>query len=104
MYVGRDYDVQDVGENEPFTLDFVNEALAVGETLASAVWTCSVISGVDPAAATRIVGSALVSGTMTSQRVTGLLAGVYYELKATATTTAGNIKILWSHVLGQNPA
>ncbi len=102
MYVGRDFDPEDVGENEVFTLDFVND-LASGETITSAVWKCEVKSGSDSQAASRLSGAPSNSGTKSSQRVAGLLTGVTYRLTAVVTTSLSNVISLWSHVACQTP-
>jgi hypothetical protein len=102
MYVGRDFDPSDVGENEAYTLDFVND-LAPNEALASATWSCQAVTGSDPAAASHVSGAASVAGKTTSQRITGLLPGVKYRLQAVAATTFGNSVSLWSHVTCQSP-
>lgn len=102
MYCGRDFDPSDTGENEVYTIDFVND-LAPNEALMSAVWTCAVVSGIDTAAATRISGAASVALSKSSQRITGLLPGVKYRLQAVAMTTFGNSVSLWSHVICQSP-
>ena len=102
MYIGRDFDPGDVGENDVYTFDFVNN-LNVGETLSSATWTCAAVTGADAAASTRLYGSASCSGTQTSQRVYSLLPGVRYRLQALATTSLGNTKSLWAHVTCANP-
>jgi len=102
MFVGKDWDPSDPGENELYTLDFVND-LAANEAMTSATWTCAAVTGSDPSAASRISGPASVSGKTTSQRVTGLLAGVRYRLQAIATTTFGNTVSLYSHVTCQSP-
>jgi hypothetical protein len=102
MYVGRDFDPSDPGENEVYSFDFTRD-LADNEALTAATWSCTVAGGSDPSAASRISGSASVSGKTTSQRVTGLLAGVRYRLQAIATTTFGNTVSLFSHVTCQSP-
>jgi hypothetical protein len=102
MWVGRDFDPSDPGENEVFSFDFTRD-LADNEALAAATWTCSVASGTDPSASAHINGAATVSGKTTSQRVTGLLAGVRYRLQAVATTTFGNTVSLYSHVTCASP-
>lgn len=79
-----------------YAFNFVND-LASGDTLASAVWTCTVSQGTDPNPSARLVGAPALSGTTTTtQRVAGGVAGVSYILTATATTTLGNVLVLWS--------
>lgn len=103
MYCGRDFDPADSSENEIYTLDFVND-LAAGEQLSSATWTCAVAPDSrvqDASAPSRLSGGASVSGTQTTQRVTGLVAGAKYILRAVATTDQSNERVLYSHVLCQ---
>jgi hypothetical protein len=102
MYVGQDFDPSDVGEDELYTFDFVND-VACGETIVTATWSCAAVDGQDPDAASRVVGPASWLGTETTQRVAGMLAGVRYRLLASAFTTFGNTKHLWSHVTSGNP-
>ena len=102
MFVGRDFDPSDVGEDEVYSFNFVND-LNASESLATAVWTCTAVTGVDASAATRVNGGATVSGQTTSQRITGLLPGVRYRLLATAVTLQSNTVSLWAHVTCANP-
>ena len=102
MYVGRDYDPSDTGEIEIYTLDFVND-LVNGETIASAVWTCTPIIGIDSNATSCVFGAATFSGTQTSQPFKNFVSGVYYQLLATVGTSLGNTKKLWSHVPARSP-
>jgi hypothetical protein len=102
MYVGSDFDPSDTAEDEIYTLDFVND-LVTGETIASASWSCAVITGTDPSPASRVSGSASKSGSQTSQRFNGFIPGVSYQLIATVVTSLGNTKKLWSHVQARNP-
>jgi hypothetical protein len=102
MYVGRDFSPADVGESAEYTFDFVRD-LAVGETITGATWVCWAESGSDPDAAARLIGAPSFSGTRTTQRVAGLLAGVKYGLQAIVTTSANNVVSLFSYVRGQNP-
>jgi len=105
MYVGRDFDPSDVGESEVYSFDFVKD-LATGETIASSEWFCAVAedSDADDAAAQDHVAlDASNAGTVTSQRITGLVDGVKYVLQAKVVTSLGNTKSLWSHVLTGTP-
>jgi hypothetical protein len=106
MYVGRDFDPSDVGESERFTLDFVND-LQEGDAIVNVTWVCEVAAksqSPDGDAGTHIDGPAEFLGTKTTQRVSGMLAGVTYLLKATATTAKPDTLILWSHVECKGPA
>ena len=106
MYVGRDFHPSDVGENEVYTFDFEND-LADGETIATATWICSVAddSEVEDADAQSHVSvvDPLNTDTKTSQRIAGLVDGVKYVLQAIVTTSDGNTKSLWSHVIAREP-
>ena len=105
MYVGRDFDPSDTGESERFTFDFVNDIQA-GDQIIGATWTCEVSERsllADAEAASRIAGTAIFSGTKTTQRVTGLQPGVVYVLRADVTTEKEDIVSLWSHVECKEP-
>lgn len=102
MYVGRDFDVADSGESEVYTLDFVND-LAASDSLATVTWSLSVNQGTDPSPNSHLSGSAVIAGTQTLQRISGLLPGVNYKVEAVVTTTLGNTVSLWSHVRCQTP-
>ncbi|MBR1150083.1 hypothetical protein [Bradyrhizobium sp. JYMT SZCCT0428] len=100
MYVGRDFSPSDEGESEIYSLDFVRDC-AAGETIASAAWHCTVADDSevqDEDAASRVSGSSSNSGTVSSQRIAGLVDGVKYVLQAVVVTNQGNTKSLWSHV------
>ena len=106
MYVGRDFDPSDTGENERYTFDFVNDMQA-GDGIQSAVWTCGVAAKsilADPAASACISQPAVYTGTKTTQRVSGMKPGVIYLLTANVTTTLGDVISLWSHVQCRQPA
>lgn len=105
MYTSRDFSMSDPGENEVYTFDFVRD-VETGETISSATWTCAVADdshGEDEDAATRVSLTATNAGTRTSQRITGLVGGVKYVLRAVVVTSAGNTKSLWSHVTCEAP-
>jgi hypothetical protein len=105
MYVGRDFDPCDPGESEVYTFDFIKD-IQKGDAVVSAVWTCEVAEiseGNDDAAAAMIDGLPTVSGTKTSQRVTGPKAGVVYALQAMATTRNGDHVSLWGHLPCMEP-
>jgi len=106
MYCGRDFDPADEGESGIFTFDFVKDVQS-RDTITAAVWTCGVAAiseAPDADAADYVDGSASFSGTKTSQRITGMKAGVTYVLSATVTTVAGDTVTLWSHVECRTPA
>lgn len=76
------------GETATYAFDFISR-LAVGETITSQSVAATVYSGVDPTPSNIISGSATVSGTIVSQKITGGVAGTIYKLVSTATTSAG---------------
>jgi len=100
MYVGRDFDPSDTGEDERYSFDFVND-LKPGDSIASVVWACGVAPRsevADSNAPASINGPPVFTGTKTTQRVSGLLPGVIYTLTATVVSTDGDTVSLWSHV------
>jgi hypothetical protein len=68
--------------------------LAVGETISTAVFTASVYSGVDASPSSVISGSATVATPTPTQKVTGGVAGVIYEILCTVTTNGGQTLLL----------
>lgn len=102
MYVGRDFHPADVGESAMYGFDFARD-LNDGETIVSVVWSCWAEDGVDASASSRLSGSPSNAGTVTKQRVAGLLQGVKYGLQAMVTTSESNQVSLFSYVKGQNP-
>lgn len=105
--MGRDFSPVETIETQIYGLDFVND-LDANETLIGAVWSLTVIQGVDPLASTRLSGlPALVTPTgttrqtATQQRISGLLANVTYTAQAIVTTSLSNTKSLWTHIRGE---
>ena len=109
MYVGRDFHPSDVGESEIYTFDFLND-LATGETITDASGFCSVAAdseGTDDLPQAHVSDDSddmTITGTKTSQRISGLAAGVKYVLQAIVTTSNSNTKSLWSHVVCREPS
>ena len=68
--------------------DFTSN-LAIGETISTQVCTCAVWSGTDASPSSVISGSATASGTVVSQKLTGGVLGVMYNVTCTITTSAG---------------
>lgn len=103
MFVGSDFQVMDVGENEVFGLNFVND-LPTGDSILSVVFTLTVKDGfgVDPSPAAHLNGTPGFSGTTVLQRLSGLLPGVTYVVQAVVTTALGNTISLYSHVACQS--
>ena len=75
-------------EVEIFTVDFA-PVLAPGETILTAVWSATVIAGIDPTPGAIISGSAITTGTKVSQFVAGGVVGATYAPICTITTSLG---------------
>ena len=76
-------------ENELFTFEF-SQVLGVSETLSTATCTIVVKDGADGNPSSMLVGSAAISGTKASQRLSGGVDNVTYRVIMTVTTSAGN--------------
>ena len=75
------------GETLNLSVDFVN-LLGSSETLSSATtWVATVKSGTDASPSSIISGSAAVSGSLTTQKITAGTDGVVYYLEAAAVTS-----------------
>lgn len=101
-YVGRDFDPADVGDNEVYAFDFVND-LGPGDSIQSSTWMCGVAAtskAEDDDAEDRLSGDAVVTGTVSKQRAIWPddAKGVRYWLKGTVVTLLGETKSLWSYV------
>lgn len=80
------------GESVSVGFDLVR-LLGAGESIQSVVFSIATIRGTDPAPASMISGAATVSLTKVRQRIVGGVADCYYEVSATAVTSAGNTYI-----------
>lgn len=76
------------GDTRTEQFDFLSD-LAVGETISTQVVACSVYSGIDATPSAVISGVASASGSIVSQKVTGGVIGVIYQLLVTITTSLG---------------
>lgn len=87
-------------ETEVFTVEFAN-LLAAGETIQSAVWTSSAVAGgVDPNANATIQGSASITGSKVSTKITAGLPGIRYAPICTAQTNLQTL-VLPEYGMGQ---
>ena len=77
-----------VGVTINATFDFTSQ-LAIGETISTQSCTCSVYSGTDASPSSVISGSASASGTVVTQKLTGGVLGVIYNVLCTITTSVG---------------
>ena len=80
------FDPKRVADVQTYTFDFTSK-LAASETISTQVVTAAVWSGVDAAPSAIISGSASVSGSIVSQKITGGVLGVIYTLTCTITTS-----------------
>jgi hypothetical protein len=98
-YVGRDFDPANPTESEVFSLDFVN-TLQSGETINSATIALTEFQGMDPNPNSHLAGNPHISGTVVSQRVGGLVAGVTYSFSITVNTSPplSNVITLFSRI------
>jgi hypothetical protein len=76
------------------TFDYASE-INSGETIASAVVTCSVLAGTDPTPAAVLAGSASIAGGTVLQPFQGGVDGVSYTLRCAATLSpSGRVLVL----------
>jgi hypothetical protein len=73
-------------------VDFVR-LLAAGETVSTAAVAASVLRGDDATPGALLDGAGSIDGTTIWQEVDGGVAGVYYTLEFTATTSLGHVFI-----------
>lgn len=71
---------------EIFAFDFV-KALSTGETITSASWAVTVLSGTDAAASTMASGPVTIAGSKVSQLIINGVSGVRYLIECIATTS-----------------
>lgn len=88
------------GANGIYSVDFARQVPA-GATLAAAVWALAVEwtlpgSTVDATPSSRLVGSPSISGTISSQRIAGCVAGNDYLVTVTGTMSDAEIVQLWT--------
>lgn len=102
MYVGRDFDISDVGEDEIYSFDYVND-LRESQSVVSGSWTMTVKEGTDPSPSSHLTGLPTVDGTIASQRVSGLLDGVIYRIQCKATLNDGSVLSLYSYIRCMEP-
>jgi hypothetical protein len=87
------FDPKDPAAKEFFSFDY-RWQLADGETISSAVWTVSVLSGTDPSPASMLSGAAVIFGSRVSHLIIGGVEGVKYCVECKATTSAGQEIVL----------
>jgi hypothetical protein len=82
-----------VSETKPVTVDFLSR-IPVSDGIRAASCSCSVYTGLDPAAASMVSGPAAISGTKVTQLLSAGVAGVLYQLKVQVTTYSFNTIII----------
>ena len=83
----QDFPVCNTADNQPYSIDFVND-VQNGETVASAIITLTLFSGVDSNPNGHIQGSSAISGgTIVTVPIAGLLPNNVYSLNIVATTS-----------------
>jgi hypothetical protein len=83
-----------VTETETFTVDYAggqHPRIAPGVTVVdgTAVWTCRAVVGVDPAAASMVIGGSTVSGAKVSNLIGPGVSQVTYQIYCTARMSDG---------------
>lgn len=87
----------DVDERDYVPADFADQ-LEGGETLLIVTSTCEAIEGTDPSASSRKDGAVGISGTEVRQFLLGVLVGVVYLVRFTATTSSGRVLVIAGHL------
>jgi len=79
-----------IGDVPLLSMDFQN-MLNPGETISSAVWTCTLTSGSDSYVGSRVSGAAIINGTAVGQlidfKTAGVASGNIYEIVCTILTS-----------------
>lgn len=104
MLITQTFDDAEAIETDVYSFDFRRDVASADEVV-SAVFTLSLVSGVDANPAGHLVGIAAISAnlvdgrdTVASQRISGLVAGCVYRVSCQATSNQGNTPNLYSHV------
>jgi hypothetical protein len=72
------------------TFDFA-EDLASGETISTADWAVTVVTGTDASPGSVLTGSPTISGSKVTHMVQGGVDGVIYCVRCRATTSQGQV-------------
>ncbi len=80
------FDEKQVDEDIVVTFKYTDQ-LATGETISLAVFSATVVKGVDASPSDIISGSATISGAVCSQLIINGVDGVKYLIKCIATTS-----------------
>jgi hypothetical protein len=93
------FDPKRAAEAEIFTVDF-GPRLAPGVTISSPVWSITPVDGIDPDAASMILGSASISGSTSSQLIGAGIPGLRYAPICTVQTSDGQTLVEPPHGRG----
>ena len=88
----QDFAPKLAGGTAPVVFEFLGD-LGAGETISTATVTAAVYSGTDASPSSLISGSASISGTQVSQKLTGGTEGVVYKLTCTITTSVSYTRV-----------
>lgn len=88
-----DFSPKRASETEVFTVDFV-DMLPAGVTISVATWSIARVDGIDSQASSMLQGSASISSSQVSQKITAGIPGARYAPKCTALTSDGQTLIL----------
>lgn len=90
-------------ETSTFSFDFA-AMLGMGETISTSDWSIAALTGVDQAAASRLLGAPQISGTQVLQKIGTAIAGETYRITATITTSASQTLTLYANCKCQAPS
>jgi hypothetical protein len=96
----RDFPTTEPGSVGVYSIDFAQN-VPPGSTLQSASWSLGVHFTVPYATAdanpnSHLVGQSSISGTVASQRISGLVDGNDYLVSVTGTMSDGEVVVLWT--------
>jgi hypothetical protein len=96
----RDYPVTEPGAIGLYSIDFAQN-VPPGASLVAASWALGihyVLPGatMDLNPQSRVSGAAILNGTVTAQRISGLVAGNDYLVTVTGTMSDGEVVVLWT--------
>ncbi|HZU91281.1 MAG TPA: hypothetical protein VE993_18660 [Stellaceae bacterium] len=96
----KDFPATEPGAVGLYAIDFAQN-VPVGASLAAASWTLGIHDTLPGASAdatpqARAIGNATVNGTLTSQKIAGLVAGNDYLVTVAGTMSDGEVVVLWT--------
>jgi hypothetical protein len=96
----KDFPITEPGSIGLYSIDFAQN-VPVGASFVAASWALGIHytlpdATVDAMPMARLVGTANISGTLTAQKIGGLIAGNDYLVTITGTMSDGEIVLLWT--------